>query len=281
MSISALTANSNSLNSIQNSINSSIQKIATGSKHPSASYGPSDYAISQRLNSQIGAVNQSTSNTQNMNAMLSTASGAVNNTVESLTSLRESLINAANGSNNSTDRANLQKTVDQTIAQIDENAGVTYNGKNLLNGSSSFAVASIDGYETVNLGDMSSRALGLTDENGKSTLDLSSQEGIEDALSRVESALDTAREQSDSIDSADSALDEATSIGAFQQSLDYQAANYTTMSENLQDAVSTLDDTDIAAEITKLRSSQTQQQLALWGQQMHMHNASSVLKLLS
>ena len=280
MSISALNANSNSLNSIQNSINSSIQKIATGSKHPSASYGASDYAITQRLNSQIGAANQSNSNTQNMNAMLNTAGGAVNNTVEALTTLRENLINAANGTNNSTDRANLQKSVDQTIAQIDENAGVTYNGMNLLNGSSSFAVAGMDGYSTVNLGDMSSRALGLTDENGHSTLDLSSQEGIESALATVENALGTVSEESENIGSAESALDEATSIGAFEQGLDYQAANYTTMSENLQDAVSTLDDTDIAAEITKLRSSQTQQQLALYGQKMYMHNASAVLNLL-
>ncbi len=280
MSIGAIGSNLNSLNNIQNSINSSIQKIATGSKHPSASYGASDYAITQRLNSQIGAINQSTANTQNMNAMLSTAGGAVGNTVEALTSLRENLINAANGTNNATDRENLQKTVDQTIAQIDENAGVTYNGMNLLNGSSSFAVASIDGYNTVNLGDMSSQALGLTDKDGNSTLDLSSPEGIDKALATVNSALDAAREESNNIDSADSALDEATSIGAFQQGLDYQAANYTSMSENLQDAVSTLDDTDIAAEITKLRSSQTQQQLALWGQQMHMHNASSVLSLL-
>ena len=280
MNIGSSTSNLNSLNRIQNSINDSIQRIATGSKNPTAASNPSDYAIVRRMNSQIGAVNQSNTNTQNMNAMLQTAGGAVNNTVEALTSLRETIINAANGTNNSSDRGNLQKAVDQTIAQIDENAGVTYNGMNLLNGSSSFAVAGVDGYSNVNLGNMSSQALGLTDEDGNSLIDLSNPESIDQALARVDSALGTAREESNNIDTANAALDEATSIGAFEQALGYQSANYTTMSENLEDAVTTMDATDIAAEVTKLKSSQTQEQLALYGQKMFMHNQSAVLSLL-
>ena len=280
MNIGGSSSNLNSLNRIQSSINSSIQKIATGSKHPSASYGPSDYAIVQRMTSQVGAANQSNANTQNMNAMLQTASGAVSNTVDALTSLRENLINAANGTNSATDRNNLQKTIDQTISQIDANANVTYNGQSLLNGEASFNVASLDGYSTVNVGNMSSQALGLTDEQGNSLIDVSNPDSINDALSRVESALSTAQEGANGLESANAALDEATSIGAFQQALSFQADNYTTMSENLEDAVTTLDATDIASEVTKLKSSQTQEQLALWGQKMHMHNAGNVLSLL-
>ena len=278
MNIGSLgSSNLNNINSIRNSVNNSIQKIATGSKHPTAASGASEYAITQRMYSQLGAIEQSNANAQNANAMLNTASGAANNTVNALTTLRENLINAANGTNGDVDREALQKSVDQTVSQINENAGVTYNGKDLLNGSSSVTVAGVDGYNTVNLGNLTSQALGLTDENGNSTLDLSTQEGIESALSTVENALNVASDESSNIDSA---LDEATTIGAQQQGLDYQSANYTTMAENLQDSISTLDDTDIAAEITKLKSSSTQEQVALYAQKMFMHNASNVLSLL-
>jgi len=281
MSINSINSgNLNSINSLQNSINNSIQKIATGSKHPTAAHGASEYAITQRMNSQLAAVNQSNQNTQNMNALVSTAGEAVNNTVQSLTTLRETLLNASNGTNNSFDRNALQKTVDQTISQINENAGVTYNGMSLLDGGRSFTVAGVDGYNNLNLGNMTAEGLGLADKDGNSLLDLSSQEGIESALARVDSALSSAKEESNVIDSTDQALDEATSIGAYEQALSYQSANYATMGENLQDSISTLDDTDIAAEITKLKSSQTQQQLAMWGQQMFMHNQANVLSLL-
>ena len=194
----------NTLNKVQSAQSSSVQKIATGSKYPSASYGPSDYAIIQRTYSNIGAVAQSNSNTQTANSMLSTAAGAVNETVNSLSSLRSTLLEAANGTNGNTDLAALQKSVEQTISSIDDNASVTYNGKKLLDGSQSITVAGADGYNTVSLGNMTSQGLGLTDSEGKSTIDLTDASSISAALDKVDSALNAA-------------TDQATNIGAAQQ----------------------------------------------------------------
>ena len=257
----------NTLNRAHATSASSLQKIATGSQHPSAANGASEYAISKRMYSNIGAIAQSNANTQNSNAMLSTAQGAISNTVSSLTTLREQLINAANGTNNTSDLANLQKSVDQTISQINENAGVTFNGQKLLDGEHSTTVAGVNGDETVNFGNMTSQGLGLTNEDGSSAINLTDSSSIGSALEKVDSALNAA-------------LDQATSIGAAQQGLDYQSANYTTMQENVTEAVSTLDDTDLAAEITKLKGSQTQEQLATWGVKMFMQNRASALSLL-
>ena len=275
----------NNLNRAHNATMSSMQKIATGSQHPSASYGPSDYAITQHMHSNIGAIQQSNQNTQTSNAMLKTAAGAIENTVNSLSSLRESIINAMNGSNTDTDRATLQKSVDQTISQINENASVQFNGQNLLDGGRQVTVAGVIGNNQVSIGDMSAEGLGLVDENGNSTIDLSTQEGMENALATVDNALSIASEgqqqlSSVQVDSFESALDEATTIGAQQQRLEYQAANYATMQENLTAAASTMDDTDMAAEITKLRSSQTQEQLAMFGVQMYNQNRANILNLL-
>jgi flagellin len=145
----------------------------------------------------------------------------------------------------------LQKSVEQTIASIDDNASVTYNGKRLLDGTQSLTVAGENGYNTVNLGNMTSYGLGLTDSEGKSTIDLTDASSISDALDKVDSALNAA-------------TDQATSIGAAQQGLTYQSSNYTTTQENLEATATTMDGTDIAKESVNLASANTQEQMALF-----------------
>lgn len=257
----------NQINKTNMSKLSSLQKIATGSAHPSASYGPSAYAISSRMYSNIGAVVQSNRNAQNTNALLATAAGGIDSTVSALSSLKENILKAANGTNAESDVAAIGKAVNQTIQTVDENASIEFNGKKLLTGKQTIATAGIDGYTNHTIGDMTAKGLGLVDENGKSTLDLSSQEGIEAALSTVDDALNKA-------------LDEAATVGAAQQNLSYASANYTVEEENLTGSVSTLDDADIAKEVTKFKNEDTLNQLALMAQKMYMHQSANVLSLL-
>ena len=268
----------NSLNRANSAMNSTLKKIATGTKHPGASYGASSYAIAQRTYSNIGAVRQANSNTLNTNAMLNTAAGAVNNTVNSLTSLREKVLQAANGTNGKIDVANIQKEVDQTISQINENAGVTFNGKRLLDGSNTnFAVATQDGYQNVHLGNMTAQGLGLADEHGNSTVNL---DELTDATQTGSTpAADPKGEYSGPVgavlkkvdDALNAALDQATSIGAAQQGLNFQSDNLVTTGENLTAAVDTDDDADLAAESVRFNNEKTQSQLAMFGVQAHMN----------
>ena len=277
----------NNLNRIGSANQNSLQRISSGVRYGSASAGASEYAISQRMSNNIRSTGQSIQNTQNVNAMLQTASGAANNTVQALSTIRENLINAANDSNNSRDRSALQENIEQMIRQIDDNANVQYNGQRLLNGSSNITVAGITGYENVQVGSLTSRDLGLTDEQGNSTINLNDNDSIQSALDRVGTALETAQGTADTIEAAqqnnsfDRALDEVTSIGAQQQRLEFQAQNYMTQEENETDALSNLNDTDIAREITNLRSQETQQQLALYATRMYNQNRASVLNMLS
>ncbi|MBE6102362.1 MAG: bacitracin resistance protein BacA [Selenomonas ruminantium] len=260
--------NLSTLNSTQKAMQNSMAKIATGSKFPSAANGPAEYGILQRMYSNAGAISQSNANTQTASSMLKTASGATENIVSSLSSLREKLIQAGNGTNGASDLATLQKSVDETIATIDQSAAnATYNGKQLLDGSQSVTVAGADGYENVELGNLSSQGLGLTDGQGNTTFDLKESGGIAAALEKVDAALDTA-------------LNQSTSLGAAEQGMEYQSANYTTQETSLYDSASTMGDTDIAAEVTKLRSAQVQNQLALHAMNLQNHNRASVLSLL-
>ena len=265
MSISGINSSLNQLNRAHSLQSQSIQRIATGSKHPSAAYGASDYAIAQKMQYNLGGIRQSTANTQTANSMLNVASGAVNNTISSLSSLKETLISAANGTNGTTDIAALQETVNQTLSQINTNAQVEYNGQKLLDGSQTVTVAGTDGYDNVSLGDMSTTGLGLTDSQGNSTINLQEANGSVTGLSQ---AIDT-------VDNAlNAALDQATNIGAAQQGMDYQSANYTTMEENLQYSLSVSDDADIAAESITNASAKTQSQAALFAVKQGLQNFS-------
>ena len=277
-----VTSALNSLNRTHSSAAKHIQNIATGTKYSTAANGASEYAISQRMYANIGAIRQSNVNAQNSNSMLKTASGAIDNTIQSLSSLQQTLINAKNGTNGATDLAALQKSVDQTISQINENANVTYNGQKLLDGSAgNVTVAGAWGDAEVPLGNMTSEGLGLTDAQGNSTINVTDADSLESALNTVTSALNSAvASQGTLTEGLDATLDEATTLGAYEQGLEYQSANYTVAEENLTDAVSTLSDTDIASEITKLKSDQTTEQLAMFGIKAMQTQQASALKLL-
>lgn len=273
------------LNRANRSQQLSMQRISTGQRFNSASQGASEYGISQRLSNNIRSTGQAIQNTQNVNAMLQTASGAASNTLSALSSIRENLIRASDDSLNDSDRSALQSNINQMIQQIDDNANVEYNGQKLLNGSKNITVRGITGYENVQVGSLTSKDLGLTDERG-TTINLNDRDSIQSALKTVGSALDTAQNTSDTLQSArqnnafDSALDEVTTIGAQKQRLEFQTQNYMTQEENETNALSNMNDTDIAKEITNLKSQQTQEQFALYATKMFNQNRANVLKLL-
>jgi flagellin len=112
---------------------------------------------------------------------------------------------------------------------------------------------------------MSTKGLGLTDSQGNSNINLQDANG---SVSGLTQALDT-------VDAAlNKALDQATNIGAAQQGMEYQSANYTTMEENLQSALSTSDDADIAAESVNNASANAQSQMALFAVKQGLQNFS-------
>ena len=285
----------NPLVNMYNSVNSASQKtvnaIASGSKHPTASTGASEYAIAARLASNIGATSQAVQNTQNISSAIRISEGATNNTIKGLTTIRQNLLDAANDTNGSLDRQAIQKNINQVIAQIDANAYVQYNGMNLLDGSrNKLVLAGIDGYENFNAGDLRASALGLTDDQGNVKIDVSTANAAKESLTIVDSAISVVGDILDSMHvlgdyvsdgfSIEAALDAATTQGAQLQRLEFQEANYTTMEENQINFSSTINDADIAAQVTNLRSQQVQEQFALFGMKMFNQNRASISQLL-
>ncbi len=125
----------NTLNKNSSALAKSLEKVSSGMKINGAADDASGYAISERMRVQIRGLDQANSNTQNGNAMMKVAEGAVSSTVDILKTLKEKVINAANDTNTDSDRQTIQKELDQSIDQIDDNANITYNGKYLVDGS--------------------------------------------------------------------------------------------------------------------------------------------------
>lgn len=271
--ISGTTSYINRYNTVNAAMQKTTQRIATGSMHPTAAYGASEYSIAARYESNIRATGQANQNAQNIGSMIQIAAGATQNTVSALTTIKDLLINAANDTNGSIDRAALQENINQLVGQINENAYVEYNGKRVVDGSQrNLMLEGIDGYENFDMGNIRSDALGLTDAQGNVTIDASTVESANASLRIVDNALDYARVQNDSLHfmedyvtegvSLNEALDVATTQGAQLQRLEAQQRNYETMEENMIAAQSTIDDADIAQQITQLKNEQAQSDAA-------------------
>ena len=125
----------NTLNRNSSALSKSLEKVSSGMKINSAADDASGYAISERMRVQIRSLDQANANTQAGNSMMKVAEGAVSSTVDILKTLKEKVINAANDTNTDADRQTIQKELNQSIDQIDDNANVTYNGKYLVDGS--------------------------------------------------------------------------------------------------------------------------------------------------
>ena len=125
----------NTLNRNTKALSKSLQKVSSGMKINSAADDASGYAISERMRVQIRSLDQANSNAQNGGSMMKVAEGAVSSTVEILKTLKEKAVNAANDTNTDADRQTIQKELDQSIDQINDNANVTFNGQYLVDGS--------------------------------------------------------------------------------------------------------------------------------------------------
>ncbi len=126
------------LNRNSKALAKSLEKVSSGQKLNSAADDNSGYSISERMRVRIRSLDQADQNTQNGASMLKVAGGAVESTIDLLKTMKEKAINAANDSNTDLDRATIQKELDQSIDQVDDNALVTYNGKYLVDGSKNF-----------------------------------------------------------------------------------------------------------------------------------------------
>lgn len=174
--IASLNAQRN-LNTSQNALNTSLQRLSSGLRINSAKDDAAGLAISERFTSQIRGLNQAARNANDGISLAQTGEGALGEVTNNLQRIRELAVQSANATNSSSDRAALDAEVQQLISEIDRVASQTnFNGVNLLDGSFSaqlFQVGANVG-DTITLNavvDATALGLGL-DTGGAGTADI-------------------------------------------------------------------------------------------------------------
>lgn len=260
--------NISSMNALRNlNINSSamsktMEKLSSGYRINRAADDAAGLAISEKMRAQISGLRQAQRNAQDGISLIQTAEGALNEVHSMLRRMRDLALQASNDTNTDADKAELQKEVEQLIAEISGIAMRTeFNTKKLLasGGTVTFQIGANSGQSiTVNLEEMSADKLNIKGFSvSGATVKLST---IDEAISKVSSF--------------------RSSLGAVQNRLEHTINNLAVSEENLQAAESRIRDADMAAEMAELTKAQILQQAGTAMLAQANMKSQSVLSLL-
>lgn len=255
----------NALNKANLLTDKSSKKLSTGKRINSAADDAAGMAISNKMKTQVKGLAMADRNCNDAISLIQTAEGGLAEVQNMLQRMRELAIQGANDSVTSTDRQKIQDEVDQLIDEIDATASkIQFNTKPLLDGSfGSFTfqvgqnegltlsvkmeqiTASIIGRENGTVASKGTVLTGMTLSGLRSTAGASSPDGIyttrdgcaRDAITVCDGAIDTVSEF-------------RSRLGAVQNRLEYTISAIGTSSENAETALSRVEDTDMAAEMT-------------------------------
>ena len=216
-------------------VEKSIEKLATGMRINRAGDDASGLAVSETLRSQIRGLRQAQRNAFDSISFIQTAEGSLQEVHSILHRLRELTIQSANAVYSEQDRSLLQIEVSQLIEEIDRIAETTeFNRFKILDGSNQdfqFQVGANPGQNiTVVMKTMTAEAIGV------SGLTMETVSSANDALRRVDEAVDTVSRQ-------------RANFGAVQNRLEHVVSSLAVAEENLQAAESRIRDTNMATEI--------------------------------
>ncbi|RHW23152.1 flagellin [Pseudomonas jilinensis] len=183
----SLTVNTNvaslntqrNLNSSASSLQTSLQRLSTGSRINSAKDDAAGLQIANRLTSQVNGLNVAVRNANDGISLAQTAEGALQQSTNILQRMRDLALQSANGSNSTSEREALNAEVTQLKKEIDRISNTTtFGGRKLLDGNfgiSSFQVGSAaNEIISVGIGEMSSSSLNgtfYTEAFGAATFD--------------------------------------------------------------------------------------------------------------
>ena len=140
----ALTVNTNiaslntqrNLNTSSNALNTSLQRLSTGSRINSAKDDAAGLQIANRLTSQVNGLNVAVKNSNDGISMAQTAEGALQQSTTILQRMRDLSLQSANGSNSEGERKALNSEVSELKKELNRISNTTtFGGKKLLDGN--------------------------------------------------------------------------------------------------------------------------------------------------
>jgi flagellin len=276
--MSAINAN-RTLKFSTGDVQKSMEKLSSGERINKAGDDASGLAVSEKMRTQIQGLRQAERNTEDGMSFVQTAEGYLDQTARIIQRMRVLSVQAANGIYSDGDRQLIQVEVSALVDEVDRNASqAEFNRFRILTGdfSKQNAKASMwfhigpnsNQRKRVFIGTMTAAAFQMKDGTGKIVMTLSTPGGANDAIGKLDAALQKLSKQ-------------RADLGAYYNRLDMTSRGLMTAYENVQAAESRIRDADMAEEMVDFTKSQVlvQTGTAMLGQaNLQTH---SVLKLLN
>jgi flagellin len=263
MSLSILTNSSAmqtqiSLNNSSMAVSTAMQRLSSGLRINSAADDAAGYAIAQGLTSQVNGLQQASQNVSDATSMVQTADSALNNVQSMLQRVSELAVQYQNGDLSSTDKTDIQDEVNQLTQEIDRQKGsVQFNGINLLDGS-----AGSGGAVTFQVGPATNDTLTVSFQNIESSSNLGITGFTWSNATGGGTVFDLS--QANAVSNITAAINNisslAATLGAVQNRLQYTATAISTTQENMSSSLSSIQDVNMASEMTTLTQQQVLQQ---------------------
>jgi len=222
---------------------SSIEKLASGTRIVRSADDAAGLAISEKMRGQIRSVRQDVRNAQDGISMVQTAEGAMNEVSNILIRFRELSIQAASDTIGDTERGFIDQEVQSLRAEIDRIAGSTeYNGTKMLMGE----------------GDVLEIQVGANNdpEHDRVQYDVAQINTTADALGVSDVSCLTKEDAQNNLEKVDSAISTLVGnravLGAMQNKLQSTINNLQIYDENLSAARSRIYDVDMASQTSEL-----------------------------
>ncbi|MBI5747628.1 MAG: flagellin FliC [Nitrospinae bacterium] len=236
-------------------LGSSLEKLSSGLRVNRGADDAAGLAISEKLRSDIRAINQVVRNSNDGISIINTAEGALNQQSAMLTRMRELAAQAATGSVGSTERQTIQREFGALRDELDRITSVTeFNGQKLVNGALSSSVAA-SSQVIIQIGFKSTANDRI---NLNTSVDVTAIDSTGLAIQNL--SVTAAAEALTALSTINSAISKVTDargrLGAVQNRFTYTIANLQISSENLQAAESQIRDADYASEISQFTRNQ-------------------------
>ncbi len=225
---------------------SSIEKLASGSRISKAADDAAGLAISERMKAQVRSIRQDVRNAEDGISLIQTAEGGLNEIGNILIRFRELSIQAASDTIGQSERGFVDKEVQQLRQEIDRIASTTeFNSRKLLTGEGDtleIQVGQLNDpmrdrfYYDTEATNATVEQLGLADIN------TSTKEASQENLVKIDDAIQTLNSN-------------RANMGALQNRLQTTVNNLRIYDENLSAANSRIRDVDMASETAALTKS--------------------------
>lgn len=256
----------------RNSLDKSLEKLASGSRINTAGDDAAGLAISENLKAQIRGIRQAKRNALDGTSLIQVSEGGLNEISNMLMRLRELGIQSASDTIGDVERQFVDREFQSLKQEIDRIANVTkFNGTPLLNGRS--------GIFEIQVGTQNNPLLDRVVYNGERS------DATVEALKLAGESVATKQGAQLSLSVIDDSLIRVNSIradlGALQNRLQSTITNLAITDENLSAANSRIRDTDIAEEVSEMTKQNILMQAGISVLSQANNTNSMALKLLN